>query len=261
MTDIYVFGDVYDQMTGAYDVDIPFYVSEAQRAEPPVLELACGTGRVLIPVAEAGVQIWGLDVTPGMLEKAREKVARLPEEVQGRITLESGDMRDFDLPERFGLVSIPFRSFLHLMTVEDQLAALGNIRRHLRPGGRLALNFFVPSIPIIADHLTHIGQALKPFGEWIDPATGYRVVGWDSRTYRPTAQTIEEQRILEVVDGDGKVVDRSYRLLKLRWIYRYEFEHLLARTGFVVEALYGDFDRSPFVEASNEMIWVARREG
>jgi SAM-dependent methyltransferase len=261
MTDIYAFGDVYDQMTGGYEADIPFYVSEAQRAEPPVLELACGTGRVLIPVAETGVPIWGLDVTGGMLEKAREKVAGLPEEVRARITLKSGDMRDFDLPERFGLVNIPFRSFLHLMTVEDQLAALGNIRRHLRPGGRLALNFFVPSIPIIADHLTHTGQALKPFGEWTDPTTGHRVVGWDSRTYHPTAQIIEELRILEVVDEAGKVVDRSYRSLKLRWIYRYEFEHLLARTGFLLEALYGDFDRSPFVETSNEMIWVARREG
>ena len=261
MTDIYAFGDVYDQMHANYDADIPFYVTEAQRAEPPVLELACGTGRVLIPVAQAGVPIWGLDATPSMLIQARDKVAALPAEVQDRVTLQAGDMRDFDLPERFGLVTVPFRSFLHLMTVEDQLAALGCIRRHLRPGGRLALNFFNPSIPIIAAHLTYTGQALKPFGEWADPATGHRVVVWDSRTYRPTAQLIEEALILEAVDHDGKVVDRSYRSLTLRWIYRYEFEHLLVRTGFVVEALYGDFDRSPFVEASNEMVWVARRDG
>jgi len=261
MTDLYGFGDVYDRMYAGYDADIPFYVAEAQRAEPPVLELACGTGRVLIPIAEAGVPIWGLDATSTMLEQAGAKVAALPTEIQERITLEAGDMRDFDLPERFGLVTVPFRSFLHLLTVEDQLAALGCIRRHLRPGGRLALNFFNPSIPMIAAHLTYTGRALKPFGEWTDPATGHRVVSWDSRSYRPTAQTLDELIILEVVDTAGKVVDRSYRSLTLRWIYRYEFEHLLARTGFVVEALYGDFDRAPFGETSQEMVWVARRDG
>jgi ubiquinone/menaquinone biosynthesis C-methylase UbiE len=261
MTDLYAFGEIYDPMVGGYDVDIAFYVSEAERAEPPVLELACGTGRVLIPIAEAGVWIWGLDMTEPMLEKAREKVTQLPVDVQSRITLERGDMRAFDLPERFGLVTVPFRSFLHLKTVEEQLAALGNVRRHLKPGGRLALNFFHPSIPIIADHMTPTGQALKPFREWTDPATGHRVVGWETRKYRPSEQIVEEIRILETIDETGQVLDRSYRSLSLRWIYRFEFEHLLARSGFVVEALYGDFDRSPFMETSSELIWVARRDG
>ncbi len=259
MTDAYAFGDVYDVMHGGYTADIPFYIEEAKGAEPPVLELACGTGRVLIPTAQAGVPVWGVDLTPAMLAHAERKVAILPAEVQERITLRQGDMRDFDLPERFGLVTIPFRSFLHLMTVEDQIAALENIRRHLRPGGRLALNFFQPSIPIIAAHMTPAGNALKHFREWTDPQTNGRVVCWETRVYNSAIQTIRETRILDVVDADGKVVDRFYRPLTLRWIYRYEFEHLLARTGFEVEALYGDFARSPFDENSNEMVWIARR--
>jgi hypothetical protein len=168
-------------------------------------------------------------------------------------------MRDFDLAGRFGLVIIPFRSFLHLKTTEDQMAALVNIRRHLRPDGRLALNFFQPSLPTIAAHMTPTGKALKFCHEWTDPQTGYRVVGWDSRAYDPAAQTIHETRVYDVVDEDGAVVDRFYRPLTLRWIYRFEFEHLLARTGFEVEALYGDFDRSPFDERSGEMVWIAQR--
>ncbi len=259
MVDIYLEGDFYDQMTGDYTVDIPFYVEKARRATPPVLELACGTGRVLIPVAQAGVPVWGLDATKSMLAEAERKVSQHPTDVQKRITLLHGDMRDFDLPERFGLVMIPFRSFLHLLTVEDQMAALTTIRRHLRPEGRLALNFFQPSLPIIAAHLTPTGQALKKFREWRDPQTGNLVIGWDAREYNVAEQIINETRIFEVVDGAGRVVDRSYHSLTLRWIYRYEFEHLLARTGFEVESLYGDFDGSPVDERSGELVWVARR--
>jgi len=259
MTDLYAFGDVYDQMVSHYTADIAFYVQQAQKAEPPVLELACGTGRVLIPTAQAGVPIWGLDLTPAMLARAERKIAALPAGVQARITIGQGDMRYFNLPQRFGLVTIPFRSFLHLMTVQEQLAALVNIRRHLRPGGRLALNFFQPNIPTIAVHLTPTGNALKFFQEWRDPETGRRVVCWETRRYYPATQVIHERRILETVDENGKVLDRQHHSLTLRWIYRYEFEHLLARAGLEIEALYGDFDRRPFNESSNELIWIARR--
>jgi ubiquinone/menaquinone biosynthesis C-methylase UbiE len=261
MIDLYASGEFYDAMHAGLGADIPFYVEEAQRAEPPVLELACGTGRVLIPIAQAGVRIWGLDLTSAMLTHGEHKVAALPPEIQRRITLRPGDMRDFELEERFGLVMIPARSFLHLLTVEDQIKALVTIQRHLQPGGRLILNFFQPSIPIIAAHMTPTGRALKHFREWIDPQTGHRVVCWETRAYNAATQIIDETRVFEVVDQDGQVVDRFYRSLMLRWIYRYEFEHLLARTGYEVEALYGDFGRAPFDEKSAEMVWIARRGG
>jgi SAM-dependent methyltransferase len=261
MIDIYASGEFYDAMHSGLGADIPFYVEEAQRAEPPVLELACGTGRVLIPIAQAGVSIWGLDLTAAMLTHAEHKVAALPPRVQALITLRPGDMRDFDLEERFGLVIIPARSFLHLLTAEDQIKALENIQRHLRPGGRLILNFFQPSIPVIAAHMTPAGRALKHFREWTDPQTNHRVVCWETRAYNAATQIIDETRVIDLVDSNGKVVDRLYRSLTLRWIYRYEFEHLLVRTGYKVEALYGDFDRAPYDEGSTEMVWIARRGG
>lgn len=262
MTEFYASAELYDLLHGDDAADISFYVEEAERAEPPVLELACGTGRVLIPVAEAGVPVWGVDVTPAMLAQAEKKVAALPAEVRQRITLRQGDMRDFDLDQRFGLVYIPARSFLHLMTVEDQLAALRNMRNHLRPGGRLALNFFQPSIPTIAAHLRKGGSALQPLDlEGTDPETGQRTVGWETREYLPATQVIRNNWIFDVLDADGRMVDRYYRSLTLRWIYRYEFEHLLARTGFELEALYGDLERDPVTESSTELVWVARRGG
>ncbi|MBN1317040.1 MAG: class I SAM-dependent methyltransferase [Anaerolineales bacterium] len=261
MNEIYYSGDLYDRMIGDYSDDIPFYIEESKKAKQPVLELACGAGRVLIPVAEAGISIWGVDAAPGMLDHARFKIANLPEDVKNRISLRQADMREFDLEERFGLVMIPFRSFLHLLTMEDQMAALTNIRRHLMPDGKLALNFFQPSLPIIAAHMSHTGAALKYLKEWIDPDTNNRVVCWETRNYYSATQIVQEQRIFEQVDAAGRVVDRYYRSFSLRWIYRYEFEHLLKRTGFEILELYGGLDRSPFDEQSQEMVWIAQRDG
>lgn len=259
MDSLYVSGAEYDLLTGDYKADLDFYLGLIQAAEGPVLELACGTGRILLPAAEAGATIWGLDQSQIMLDHALTKIARFPESVQRRITLRQGNMQDFDLAERFALVIIPFRSFLHLMTVADQMAALGAIRHHLAPGGRLALNFFQPSLPMIVAHLGSTRPGANLLRKWIDPASGNEVVCWESRRYRPAEQIIDEVRILDHVDQDSQVVDRVYRRFSLRWIYRYEFEHLLARTGFELEAIYGGFDRSPVQEDSGELVWIARR--
>ncbi|MPZ49842.1 MAG: methyltransferase domain-containing protein [Dehalococcoidia bacterium] len=137
------------RVAAAYDAspelpvdDVPFYVDlalEAHAAGQSVLELGCGTGRVTIPIAEAGAEVVGLDGSPAMLEIARRKAPNSdnPRWVQA-------DMRDFDLGRQFGLAIIPFRSFLHLLTPEDQLSCLGHVHTHLLADGRLALNFFVP---------------------------------------------------------------------------------------------------------------------
>jgi SAM-dependent methyltransferase len=125
--------------------DLPFYLGLARQAAArgeAVLELGCGTGRVTIPIARAGAEIVGLDNAPAMLAVARRKAA----EAGVRVHWVTADMRDFRLEQRFGLVIIPFRSFLHLLTDADQEACLRRIQEHLLPGGRLALNFFVQKL-------------------------------------------------------------------------------------------------------------------
>src|SRR5713226_6914921 len=107
----------YDGASTGLPGDVEFYVEEARKAGSPVLEIGCGTGRILLPIAEAGISIVGLDLAPPMLDIARQKVARLPAETQARIGLLEGDMRDFALKRRFNLVLIPYRAFLHLLTV------------------------------------------------------------------------------------------------------------------------------------------------
>src|SRR5688572_14248941 len=120
--------------------DVPFYVGlakEAASAGQSVLELACGTGRITMPIVEAGVRITGVDSSPAMLAIARQKSSG-----RDNPSWVEADMTSFKLEERFGLVIIPFRSFLHMLTVADQKACLRSVHAHLVEGGRLALNFF-----------------------------------------------------------------------------------------------------------------------
>ena len=248
----------YDYYATGLEGEVQFYVEEARRAGSPVLELGCGTGRILIPVAEAGVTIVGLDRSPAMLSIARQKTSKLGVEAQHRITLVEGDMRSFSLGQRFKLVMIPYRTFLHLMTPEDQRQALGCIREHLTEDGRLVLNVFDPRLDIIAAHSGALGAAMKKDSEFVHPDTGHRVIVWDTRQYDPGRQTLKQYFIFEELDDEGKVISRSYSPLTLRYVFRYEMQHLLELCGFKVEALYGDFQRGPF-RYGGEQIWIASK--
>jgi len=248
----------YDHYSTGLPGDVEFYVAEARRAGSPVLELGCGTGRILIPVAEARVEIVGLDRAPSMLAVARAKVAQLSPKVQRRIRLVEGDMRDFDLGRRFTLAMIPYRAFLHLLTVEDQMCALRCVRDHLVDGGRLILNIFDPSLEIIVAHRGPLGASLKLESEFVHPETGHRVLVWDTRQYEREEQLLRQYFVFEELDEDGAMVAKRFTPLVLRYIFRYEMQHLLERAGFAIEALYGDFDRGPF-RAGGEQVWVASR--
>jgi len=222
-----------------------------------VLELGCGTGRILIPIAEAGVEITGVDLAPSMLAVAREKVAKLSPDVQRRIQLVPGDMRDFSLERTFSLVAIPFRAFLHLLTVDDQRRALGAVRKHLVAGGRLVLNVFDPSVLFIAERLT-AGGAPRRIRAFTNPDNGRTTMMWDTFAYDPARQILDGHFVFDEYDVQGTVVSKRYVPLTLRWIYRYEMQHLLERAGFEIEALHGDFRRGPF-HAGGEQVWIARK--
>src|SRR5687767_15781921 len=124
--------------------DVEWYRQKAVESGGPVLELGAGTGRVTIPLAEAGIRVTAMDLDAGMLDRLRQKVLKLPADVRRRVAAHSGDMRSFALDARFALVITPFRAFLHNEPRQDQLATLRRAHAHLRPGGELALNVFHP---------------------------------------------------------------------------------------------------------------------
>ena len=248
---------LYDHVATGVDGDIAFYVEEATASGSPVLELGCGTGRILIPMAEAGIDVIGLDAAGDMLSIARTKLAACRPDVQRRAQLVHGDMRDFQLSQRFTLVAIPYRAFLHNLSSEDQLRTLGTIRRHLAANGRLILNVFDPSVRLLA-----AGRWSRPLREHEDirhPRTGNRLTVREDFRCDLERQLVDGAFDYDEVDAAGGVVATTHSPLTLRYVFRYEMEHLLARAGFAVQALFGDFQRGPF-RAGGEQIWVARRQ-
>src|ERR1700694_5956050 len=242
----------YDATAQGVPGDIDFFLElakDAHAAGLPVLELACGTGRVALPIAREGVRVVGLDANASMLRRAREKSAGLDNPCWVE-----GDMRSFKLDQRFGLAYIPFRSFQHLLTVGDQLSCLGCIHEHLVPGGRFALDIFNPDIVAIAQWMTAKQGTVQRHKNQRPSA-----VRWETRAYRTACQQVDTAFIDEELSDEGAVISRIYRDLKLRYTFRYEMEPLLLRSGFEIEALSGDCFGSAFEDVSPEMVWVARR--
>jgi SAM-dependent methyltransferase len=223
---------LYDPWSRSVTEDVAFYVAEARRVEPPVVELGVGTGRIAVPVAAEGVQVIGVDSSPGMLEVCRERaeVAGVAELVELRL----GDLRAPPVSERVALVICPFRSYLHLHTDEERLGALRAARELLVPDGRLIFDVFAPGDDDIAE--TH--------GRWLErePAIFERA-DWDTGSRRLT---------LSVRGPSGETT------MALAWLSPDEWGALLEAAGFAVEALYGWFDRRPF-SGGEDMVWVGRK--
>lgn len=246
----------YDHVATGVEGDVAFYVEEARRAGSPVLELGCGTGRILIPTAEAGVEVVGLDASYDMLRITRGKLEVLAPDVSQRVKLVEGDMRRFAVDRGFPLVTIPYRAFLHNLDVEDQLETLRRVREHLSDRGRLILNVFDPKVQTLA-----AGKWSMPANrrrEFLHPRTGNRVTIKEEFTYDLEKQRVEGAFVFDEIDtASGQVLGTLRSPLTLRYIFRYEMEHLLALSGFRIEAFFGDFKRGPFV-AGGEQVWIAR---
>jgi len=221
-----------------------------------MLEFACGTGRITIPTAYRGIEVVGIDISPDMLAIAKRKVAELDQDIADKIMLFEGDMRDFKIERKFDLVTIPFRAFICLTTVEDQKATLRNAHRHLNPGGRLILNFFDPDLREVLDHHDRMASVQRLMNRFKHPVTGNPVKEWSTWDYNITEQTISELRNFVEYGADGSILKSTFFSFKLRYILRWEMHHLLELCGFKVEELYGDFNRGPF-RAGGEQIWIA----
>lgn len=228
--------------------DVEFYVEQAKQRGGPVAEFACGTGRVLIPTVRAGVEVTGIDVSPAMLAQARANLAS--EGLSAELV--QGDMRSVDLGRAFRLVTMPFRPFQHMVEIQDQLAALDNIRGHLEPDGALVFDVFTPNLARIAKG----GDAEHVEFERTDEQ-GRTVRRFCRSVGQPWRQVIRIHFRWEV-EQSGESVTAEF---DMRWFTRAELEHLLARSGFAVERFYGSFARDPLGPDSKEMIVVARPVG
>jgi SAM-dependent methyltransferase len=227
---------LYDRIAGFYDPwsrsvteDVGFYVDQALASGGPVVELAVGTGRIAVPVAQAGVPVIGVDSSPEMLSIARE--AGEAAGVADRLDLRVGDLRDPPVPERVPLVICPFRSLLHMETEDEKLRALRAARTLLEDDGRYVFDVFAPSRDDIDE--TH--------DRWLEREPGiFERAVWDEG-----ARTLS----LSVRSGDASAT------FGLHWLSAPEWLRLLDRAGFEVEAVYGWFDSRPY-EDEEDMVFV-----
>ena len=250
--------EFYDSVVPYRDrQDVNFFVEMAQRAEGPVLELGCGTGRVLIPTANSGIEIVGLDASPMMLSVCREKLLTESSDVQAKVVgLVQGDMRAFELSRKFSLVTIPFRPFQHLLTVRDQMSCLENIRKHLVTGGKLVLDIFNPSLLLLADE-----RYLQEHGEEPEftTADGRKVVRRMRIVWRDYFNQITHNELIYYVTHPDAREERLVHEFPMRYLFKFEVEHLLARCNFQLETVYADYDKSPYgSKYPGELIFVAK---
>ena len=237
--------EVYDtEMQTVTTEDAEFYVEQARRADGPVLEIGCGTGRIYLELLEAGVDAYGIDVSAEMLDRLREKARD-----RGLSpAVEQADMADFAFDREFALVLLPADAFCYNLTIESQLATLANVRSALADDGAMVAGYFTPGFESICTvygtemttEIEYDGEAcvLESQLDFADEVG--RIVGVQKTLSAPDGETITESEC-------------RFKLLPKR-----EMELLLQRAGFVDYEVYGGYDRQELTDESTDMVWVAR---
>jgi len=235
--------DLYDALT-RFGYDLPFYRGLARAARGPVLELCCGTGRLTIPIAKAGIDITGLDFTPSMIDRAREKARAAGLSIR----FIRGDMRRASLGRRFKLVFIPYNSLQNTYSIADVERVFANVRRHLAPGGKFVFDVFNPSLDYIVAAERRVQRGKYRFRL----PDGRRVRIDEHYRYDAARQTGRVTWVHHI--GARKVASR----LDMRCFYPLEMDALLKYNGFVILRKYGSFERKPFGSESPKQIFVCR---
>jgi len=243
---------LYDGYPGNYLDDILFFSEEAKAAGSPILEIGIGTGRLAFCLAAVGLDVVGIDNSPAMLRLLIQRRSGLSD-LSGRVWAIAADMRRFALRQRFPLVIIPFRAFLHLLTRADQRRALRAIRRHLRPEGRLAMSFFVPPRDLLAQGRTQEREMAR----FPSPDGAGEVAASDWAEFVTPRQLVISHLTYRWRDHQGRHLRRLQHDLVMRYLFPEEVPPLLEGCGYRVLAGYGGFDRRPLGSDSHEQIWIA----
>jgi len=250
MVNFDAFARFYDADAGTFADDLPFYAELADRIGGTVLDAMCGTGRVILPLAEQGYHVAGLDLSPAMLALAQQKAEALG--IDERVQLVQGDIREFDFHQQFGLVVVPINSFMHLDTVDDQLAALACLRSHMHANSLLVLDLFNPTPQdLSSDQNVLVYDRTLSVNEFTIQKYVVRHTDW--------AEQRQHVQFMYDEEGADGTLRRHVLPFTMRWLYRFELEHLLIRAGFVIEAWFGDYELGPYTNESSQLIVVAHR--
>ncbi len=242
----YYDGDYADVWHGE---DVDMYRGLAMDSGGPVLEMGCGTGRVLLPLARAGITIHGIDASASMLDELRNTLSRDTDDTRGRVRLTEGDARTAQVGSSFALVIAPGHVIQSFFEREEQREFLRNVRRHLLPDGAFCFDAFQPDYSLISAPAETVVDVDR-----IDAATGYR---W--RRFICIHHELELQRfrvemrwLIEDVERNA-IADESATMMQ-HWFTRSELENLLELEGFRVTHYWGSFNRTPFETGSSQQV-------
>ena len=253
---------MYEHIARYYDLshdrlvdDIPFLWRQAAEVQGPVLEIGCGSGRLLVPLLRAGFDVTGIDTSPEMLARAELRLSAEPAEIRARARLVAADVRTVELhPENgYGLIVFGYNTFMHL----DEAAAgtaLKRLRPLLKDGGRLVIDVAGPML--LSSAADDPDFVLEDVLE--DEARGSVVRQYTAYEAIPGEQAIDVTWVYEAEEenaADGRA--RAKAKLRYFYLYPHQYELLLTLTGFRLTALYGDYDGSPFEEESERLILIA----
>jgi SAM-dependent methyltransferase len=244
----------YDLDQGVFEEDVPFYAGLAQRTGAPILELGCGTGRLVLALAKAGHRVTGLEHQPAMLARAAAKVQAAGAEVVRRVSLVQGDFRHLALEERFRLAILAVNTWTDLAGPEEQSQVLRAVHEHLVPGGLLVLDLFHPH----PDALAPTGEGLVLEKTLTDPQSGSQALKFVARQVDYARQVLTATFIYDETDAGGSLT-RTAVTFHLHYLHRPEAEQLLRSAGYAVEGVYGDYELGPYGDDADRLLVVARR--
>ena len=237
---------VYAQVRDGTDND--FYVRLLLAAPGPVLEIGSGTGRLLVDALRRGVDAWGIDLSPAMVERCRQKLAPADRErvsVADAVRLRTG--------RRFAVIVAPFRVLSHVMEAADQIRLLDAVHDNLLPGGHFVFDLYVPNLNLLIEGLP---ESCDFDGEW---SAGRRLRRYVSSAPADLARQTNRVRmsfVWEEEDGEH----RGDWEFEMRFFFRYEIEHLVARSKLRIEGIAGDYEGGPLTAASREFVVTCRRD-
>ena len=240
----------YDLEYGLKDNDLVFYL-EYGKIFQSILEIGTGTGRVALFLAEHGIKVTGIDNSALMLNLAEEKARQTvinPENLQ----FQKADMRSFSLNRKFPCCIIPFRAFLHNLTQDDQIATLQCIADHLKPGGLLVFDLFVPLYQVMSQRSWH--EELSP-DDLADPEENVMIK--IDVNHDPAEQQLTIQNEYVHLDSSKSHI----AVMNYRYMFRYEVEALLKLCGFEIQYVWSDFDKTAYNYYSGMMIFQAKKKG
>lgn len=254
-----LYAQLYDVRVPDWDGEVDFYrelIGHSPLKTYGVLEVACGTGRITMPLAKEGIEITGFDISPELLEIARGKSRGLP-----NVTWVLADLRTFEIKKKFGYVISPGHSFQFMTTPDEQVMCLEQIKHHLVPDGLVIIHIDYQDFGWLAELLKQKEPVYEKSDILTHPTTSQKFRRSFAWAFESSTQTATVTTNWEQINENGDVIQVwEMEPARLHCIFPFEMEHLLKRVGFSIEAVYGDFFKSKLASGSEQMIWVARNK-